>query len=114
MLRSRELRHRLELQEKVGTGRNQEGHRETTWITRVVLHCKMKRETTSEQIIAQQPVSTATVTITTRVDTRFSPQLDWRLRHIVTRQVYYIAKIVDVDEEDREWEFTCGELVNAS
>lgn len=112
MLRSRELRHRLELQEKVGTGRNQEGHKETTWITKAIVFGSINRLSTSEQIIAQQPNSTATTKITTRVHREVTPQLDWRIRRIETGQCYYIAQMTDVAENGEQWDFICGELVN--
>ena len=112
MLRSRELRHRLELQERsTSVTRDEYGKPVTSWQTRAEVFGSITQLSASEQVIAQQQNSQATHTITTRVHRDVQPTTNWRLKF--NDRLFWIASINNVGEINEQWQFICGELKDA-
>lgn len=109
MMKSGELRHRLELQERsTSVTRDEYGHPTTTWQTRATVFGSITQLSASEQVIAQQQNSQATHNITTRVHRDVQPNTNWRLKF--GTRLFWIASINNVNELNEQWQFICGEL----
>lgn len=111
MIKSGELRHRLELQEQFwpeAQPREDNGQREMTWIVQATAFAAVKQIGGQTDTFANQETTVGIYQFATRYQRDLPLDTSWRIKW--NGRIFHITNIINVDELGERWEITATEF----